>query len=77
MESELEDNEYSDDEHETSSKEEDAFTMAFMDSDFDKLEKLDSYANSPLDSYFPVAKKMNAQLLKLKTKIMSLVLILK
>ena len=33
VESELEDNEYYDDEHETSSEEEDAFTMAFMDSD--------------------------------------------
>ena len=54
VETELEDIEYCDDGYETSSEEEDAFTMAFMDSNFDKLDKLDSYKNSPLDDYFPV-----------------------
>ena len=68
VESELEDNEYCDDEHETSSEEEDAFIMAFMDSNFDKLDKLDSYKNSPLDDYFLVTEKMNAPAIKIKDK---------
>ena len=54
VESELEDIESCDDEYETSSEEQDAFTMAFMDSNYDKLDKLDSYKNSPLDDYFPI-----------------------
>ena len=53
---------------ETSSEEEDAFAMAFMGSDFDKLDKLDSYKNSPLDDYFPVCEKMNAPAIKIKDK---------
>ena len=68
VESELEDNEYCDDEFETSSEEEEAFTMAFMNSDFDKLDKLDSYKNSPLDGYFPITEKMNAPAIKIKDK---------
>ena len=66
VESELEDNEYCDVEHETSSEEEEAFTMAFMNSDFDKLDKLDIYKNSPLDNYFPDTEKMNAPAIKIK-----------
>ena len=42
VESELEDREYCDDMYETSSEEESAFTLAFMDSNFDTLDKLDS-----------------------------------
>ena len=68
VESELEDKKYCDGGYETSSEEEDAFTMAFMDSNFDKLDKLDSYKNSPLDDYFPVTKKMNAPAIKIKDK---------
>jgi hypothetical protein len=68
VESELEDIEYCDDEHEISSEEEDAFTMAFMDSNYDKLDKLDSYKNCPIDDYFPATKKMNALAIKIKDK---------
>ena len=66
VESELEDNEYCDDNYDTSSEEEDAFHMAFMDPNFDKLDKLDSYKNSPLDDYFSVAKKVNAPAIDIK-----------
>ena len=52
------------------SEEEDAFTMAFMDSNFDKLDKLDSYKNSPLDDYFPVTKKTNAPAIKINEQIL-------
>ena len=68
MESEIEDYEYCDDEMETSSEEEDAFAMAFLGSGFDKLDKLDSYTNSPLDDYFPVSEQMNVPAIKIKDK---------
>ena len=42
--------------------------MAFLGFGFDKLGKLDSYKNSPLDDYFPVSKKMNAPAIKIKDK---------
>ena len=69
VESDLEDNESFDDEYETSSyEEEDAIAMAFMDSNLDKLDKLDSNKNSSLADYFPVTKKMNAPAIKIKDK---------
>ena len=77
VESELEDNEYCDDNYDTSSEEEDAFHMAFMDPNFDKLDKLDSYKNSPLDDYFSVAKKVNAPAIDIKDEDYKLVVILK
>jgi hypothetical protein len=66
-ETKLEDNEYCDDNCDTSCEEqEDAFTMAFTDSNFDTLDKLDSY--KPLDDYFPVVKKVNAPTIEIKDK---------
>ena len=66
VESELEDN--CEDEHETSSEEEETFTMAFLDPNFNKLDELDSYKNTPLDVYFPVTEKMNGPAIKIKDK---------
>ena len=64
VESELEDN--CEDEHETSSEEEETFAMAFLDPNYNKLNELDSYKNTPLDVYFPVTEKMNAPAIKIK-----------
>jgi hypothetical protein len=77
VETELEDNECCDDNCDTSSEEEYAVTLAFMDSNFDTLDKLDSYKNSPLDDYFPVVKKVNAPAIEIKIKIMNLMWTLK
>ena len=67
VESELEDREYCDD-METSSEKEDAIIKAFMSPDYDEMDKLASYINSPRDDYFPVTDKMNGSAIKINDK---------
>ena len=50
VETELEDREYCDD-METSSEKEEAIIKAFMSPDYDEMDKLASYLNSPLDDF--------------------------
>ena len=64
VESELEDREYCDD-METSYEKEDAIIKAFMSPDYDEMDKLSSYINSPLDDYFSVTDKMNGPVIKI------------
>ena len=52
MESELEDREYYD-AMETYSEKEDAIIKAFMSLDYDEMDKVASYINSPLGDFFP------------------------
>ena len=67
VESELEDREYCDD-METSSEKEDAIIKAFMSPDYDEMDKLVSYINSPLGDFFPVTDKMNGSAIKINDK---------
>ena len=67
VESELEDREYCDD-METSSGKEGAIIKAFMSPDYDEMDKLASYINSPLVDYFPVTDKMNGSAIKINDK---------
>ena len=68
VESELEDREYYYD-METSSEKEEAIIKAFMSPDYDEMDKLVSYINSPLGDFFPVTDKMNGSAIKINDKV--------
>jgi hypothetical protein len=69
VESELDDNEYSDnDDCEIESKEDLIFTRDFMSRSLEDLDKLDRYKDTPLDEFFPAASKSNEPAIYIKDK---------
>jgi hypothetical protein len=71
VESELDDNEYSDnDDCEIESEEDIIFTRSFMSRSVEDLDKLDRY--TPLDEFFPAASKSNEPAISIKDKLAEL-----
>jgi hypothetical protein len=69
VESEMDDNEYSDnDDCEIESKEDIIFTRDFMSRSLEDLDKLDRYKDTPLDDFFPTASKSNEPTIYIKDK---------
>jgi hypothetical protein len=69
VESEMDDNEYSDnDDCEIESKEDIIFTREFMSRSLEDLDKLDRYKDTPLDDFFPAASKSNEPTIYIKDK---------